>query len=93
MKEKYITWNDIDPIIRERFFIMEEKISDIGYVTASGNLMINYKAIIDAFDEVCIYDYSEEEIGRLVKWINNLLNEIGIYKKNFLLHQERIISH
>ena len=76
MKEKYITWNSVKPLIRERFYINGEKIDDIGFVTSGGNFMVSLSAITDAFDDILCGGYSEEEINELLEWIQKIIRNV-----------------
>lgn len=76
MKEKYITWNSVNPLIRERFYILGKRIDDIGFVTSGGNFMVSLTAIVDAFNDILYGGYTEEETSELLEWIQNIIKNI-----------------
>ena len=76
MKEKYITWNSVNPLIRERFYILGKRIDDIGFVTAGGNFMVSLSAIVDAFNDISFGGYTEEEVSELLEWIQKIIRNI-----------------
>lgn len=41
----YVAWNIVDKRIREGFYILDMKLSDVGFVTEQGNIMVKVEAI------------------------------------------------
>ena len=69
-----ITWTKIPSLIRERIWINNLKMQDIGTVSLSGNFMVKDDIITKMYLEIINNeDYTMEQIND----INNELNSIG----------------